>query len=46
LLTPRAHSLGNRTLPRFHCFQTTDRSLRRIHLSNSLNTEGVWQKPK
>src|SRR5438445_8242452 len=38
--------LSNRTLLRFHCFQITDRNLRRIHASSFCSTEGVWLKPK
>ena len=46
LPTPRFRSSANRTVPRFHCFQIADRSLRRIHSSRPSSTEGVWQFPK
>ena len=39
--TPRLRSSANRVVPRFHCFQIADRSLRRSHFSRSSNTEGV-----
>jgi hypothetical protein len=42
----RWRSFSNRTLLRFHCFQITDRNLRRIHSSSRCSTEGVWLKPK
>jgi hypothetical protein len=37
----RWRNFANRTVPRFHCFQITDRNLRLIHASNVRNTEGV-----
>jgi hypothetical protein len=42
----RWRSRTYRTLLRFHCFQITDRNLRRIHASSVCSTEGVWRKPK
>jgi hypothetical protein len=42
----RWRSRTYRTLLRFHCFQITDRNLRRIHASSFCSTEGVWLKPK
>ena len=33
-------------LDRYHCFQTTARRRRRIHLSRRRRIVGVWQKPK
>jgi len=37
----RWRSRTYRTLLRFHCFQITDRNLRRIHSSSLRSTEGV-----
>ena len=44
--TPRSRSAAYRRRPRFHRFHIKQRRRRRIHDSRSLNTEGVWQKPK
>ena len=46
VLTPRFRSSANRTVPRFHCFQIADRSLRRIHCSSPSSTDGVSHLPK
>ena len=46
LPTPRRRNAANRTLPRFHCFQTTQRRRRLIHQSSLRKTAGVSQKPK
>src|SRR5713226_8655422 len=45
-LTPRFRSWRKRVPGRVHCFQTTARSRRRIHLSRRRRIVGVSQKPK
>ena len=42
-LTPSLRNSAYRFRPRFHCFQATQRSRRRIHESRSPSTDGVWQ---
>ena len=45
-LTPRFRNSRKRVPGRVHCFQTTARSRRRIHLSRRRRIVGVSQKPK
>ena len=44
--TPRLRSSRYLVVPRFHCFQTIDRSRRRIHCPSSSSTLGVSHRPK
>jgi hypothetical protein len=45
-LLPAVVAASSLPMPRFHCFQITDRSLRRSQRSSSSSTEGVWLWPK